>query len=153
MRDNIKKIRHLYTNKAVFWMSKIKIIALIYISLIFKSCVSIQNLTKNQAIEIAENYVIEQGYSDKKIDLKKTEINYDILEQHHTPEKVAEVRHNLLSSQAVYSYKADKGWIIGFLYKNEKFNETRDGIRFGKGVWISENGKAIKMFHENIGFE
>src|SRR5690606_30227801 len=119
-------------------MSKIKI-ELIYILLLFTSCASTQNLTENQAIEIAESYVIEQGYSDKKIDLKKTEIDSDILDQYQTPEKVAELRHNLLNSKAVYSKKTDNGWIIGFEYKYEKFNEIQNGIRFGKGVWISEN--------------
>lgn len=133
-------------------MNNIKI-KLIYIILIFTSCAATQNLTKNQAIEIAESYVIEQGYCDKKIDLKKTEIDADILDQYQTPEKVAELRYNLLNPKSAYSKKAEHGWIIGFEYKNEKLNEMHDGIRFGKGVWISENGKEIKMFHENIGFE
>jgi len=133
-------------------MNEIRI-ELIYILLIFTSCASTQNLTKNQAIETAESYVIEQGYSDKIIDLKKTEIDSDILDQYQTPENVAELRHNLLKSKAVYSKKSENGWIIGFEYKNEKFNEIRDGIKFGKGVWVSENGKEIKMFHENIGFK
>ncbi|MCH4554119.1 hypothetical protein [Aestuariibaculum lutulentum] len=133
-------------------MNKINI-KLIYILLIFTSCASTQNLTKNQAIEIAESYVIEQGYSDKIIDLKKTKIDSDILDQYQTPEKIAELRHNLLNSKAVYSKKTENGWIIGFEYKNEKFNEIQDGIRFGKGVLILENGKEIKMFHENIRFE
>ena len=133
-------------------MNKIKI-ELIYILLIFTSCASTQNLTKNQAIEIAESYMIEQGYSDKKIDLKKTEIDSDILDQFQTLEKTAELRYNLLKSKAIYSKRTENGWIIGFEYKNEKFNEIRDGIRFGKGVWISENKKEIKMIHENIGFE
>ena len=133
-------------------MNRIKI-ELIYILLILSSCISTQNLTKNQAIKIAEIYVIEQGYSDKKIDLKKIEIDSDILERYHSPGKIAELRQNLLNSKAVYSKKTDNGWIIGFEYKNQKLNEVQDGITFGKGIWISENGKEIKMFHENIGFK
>jgi hypothetical protein len=133
-------------------MNKIKI-GLIYILLLFTSCASTQNLTKNEVIEIAENYVIEHGYSDKKIDLEKSEIDSDILDQYQTSENVVELRHNLLNSKAVYSKKVENGWIIGFKYKNEKFNEILNGIRFGKGVWISENGKEIRLFHENIGFE
>lgn len=133
-------------------MNKIKI-QLIYILLIFTSCASTQNLTENQAIEIAESYVIEQGYSNKKINLKKTKIDSDILDQYKTLEKVAELRHNLLNSKAIYSKKTENGWIIVFEYKNEKFNEIQNEIRFGKSVLISENGKEIKMFHENIGFE
>ena len=121
--------------------------------MIFTSCASTQNLTENQAIEIAESYVIEQGYSNKKINLKKTKIDSDILDQYKTLEKVAELRHNLLNSKAIYSKKTENGWIIVFEYKNEKFNEIQNEIRFGKSVLISENGKEIKMFHENIGFE
>ncbi|WP_396152989.1 hypothetical protein [Flavobacterium sp.] len=132
-------------------MNKIRI-ELIFILLILTSNTSIQSLSKNQAIRIAENYVIEQGYSDKIIDLKKTKIDSEILDQYQTSEEIAKLRHNLLNSKAVYSKNTENGWIIGFKYKNEKFNEIRNGIRFGKGVLISENGKVIKMFHENIGF-
>ncbi len=127
-------------------------IKLIYFFLLLISCGSTQNLLKNQVIEIAENYVIEQGYSDKKIDFNTINIDYDILDQYNTPEKIASLRYNTLNSKAVYSKKVENGWIIGFEYKNEKYNEVQNGIRFGKGLWISENGKEIRMFHENIGF-
>lgn len=133
-------------------MHKIKS-ALIYILLILTSCISTQNMTEIRAFEIAENYVMEQGYSDKKMDLNKTKINFDVLDQYRTPEQVIEWRHNLLKPRAVYSNKVENGWIIGFEYKNEKFNKIHEGIRFGKGVWVSENGKEIFMFHENIGFQ
>lgn len=65
----------------------------------FYKLASTKILTKNQVIEIAEIYVIEQSSSDKKIDLKKTEIDSNILEQYQTLEKVAELRHNLLNSK------------------------------------------------------
>ena len=133
-------------------MNKIKI-ELIYILLLFIGCASTQNLTNDQAIDIAEKYVVEQCYSDEIINLEKIKIDPDILDQYQTPEKVSELRHNLLDSKSVYSKKVEHGWIIGFKYKDEKFNEIINVIRFGKGVWVSENGKEIKMFHENIGFK
>ena len=127
-------------------------IFLITAFLFFLSCGTTQNLNKNKAIEIAENYVLEQGYSDKKLDLNKVKIESDILDQYQTFDKIVELRHNLLYSKAIYSKKDENGWVVGFEYKNEKTNVIMNGIRFGKGVWISNNGKIIRMFHENIGF-
>jgi len=128
-------------------------IKLIYIFLLLISCASTQNLTKSNAIEIAENYIIKQGYAQTKIDLKKTEIDSDILDQYQTPEKVADLRHNLLNSKSVYSKKVENGWIIGFEYKNTVNKEYSKKTREGKGILISEKGKRIQMFHENILFE
>ncbi len=133
-------------------MNRIKI-NLIYIFLFLVSCASIQNLSKNQAIDIAENYVIEQGYSNKKIHLNKTKIDPDILDQYQTPEKIRELRYNLLNPKAVYSKKTENGWIIGFGYTKPVKNEFSKKTKEGKGVMISENGKKVKMFHENILFE
>ncbi len=133
-------------------MNKIKI-ELIYILLLFVSCASTQNLTKNQIIEIAQKYMIEQGYAEKKLDLNKTRIDSDILDQYRTTKEIIESRYNLLNSKAVFLKKIENGWSIGFEYKNEKFNRIENGIRVGKGLWISENGKEIRMFHENIGFK
>lgn len=134
-------------------MSKFKIKQIYILLFIFASCASTQILTKNQAIEKAESFVIEQGYSDKKINLNRVKIEHNILDQYQTLENVVELRRNLLNSKSVYVKQIKNGWIIGFKYKNEKFNEIRDGIRFGKGVWVSESGNEIKMIHENIGFD
>ena len=128
-------------------------INLIYIFLFFISCASTHNLTKVKAMEIAENFIMEQGYSDKKLDLNKTKIDSDILDQYQEPEKIIELRHNLLNSKAVYSKKLESGWIIEFEYKQTETSVLSQKTREGKGILISENGKKINMFHENILFE
>jgi len=130
-------------------MNRMKI-EIFCVLLLFTSCASTQYLNKNKAIEIAERYILEQGYAEKKLNLKKTKIDADILDQYQTLEKIAELRHNLLYGKAVYSKQNGKIWVIGFKYKKDKSSKKP---KEGKGILISENGKKIQMFHENIIFE
>ena len=127
-----------------------KIIYIFCVSLLLTSCVANQKITKKEAIGLAEKYVVEQGFTDKKPDLNTTQIDLDIVEAYLEIDRIVELRYNQLDDKAIYSKKIKEGWIIGFDYKERRQRKGLKQMKEVKAVLISKNGKDISMIHENL---
>ena len=127
---------------------------LLFLSLIVinSNCISQERITKEEAIKRAEDFVIEHGYAQKKLDIDSTKTYYDINEFYLSTEQIVELRHNSLIPEAIYAKKYGlNNWLVGFEFKNWpdsylSLDTTRKEIC---AVIISGNGKKIEKAHQN----
>lgn len=99
-------------------------------------------LTENEAIRLAEKYVVEQGYTDKKVQIDPEKIEPDFVEQVMLPSGILQMRYNTLKPDAVFNNKGGRIWTVGF-------QSTQDSTRF-RIVRIYRNGKRIEMEHQDL---
>jgi len=118
-----------------------RLIILCFVISILISC-GTSRLTENEAIRLAEKYVAEQGYTDKKIQIDTAKIEPDIVEQVMLPSGILQMRYNTLKPKAVFNSKGQRKWTVGF-------QNTRDSTRF-RIVRIYRNGKRIEMEHQDL---
>ena len=109
---------------------------------IFSMSCGTARLSKSEAIELAEKYVLEQGYTDKEIVIDSTQLDLDLFENRANKNGVLKLRHNTLEPAASFSSKGLRRWTVGF-------RNVRDTTRF-RVVVIPRNGKKIRMEHQDL---
>lgn len=105
------------------------------------SCGTAQ-LSEKQAIELAENYVLKQGYTNSDLKIDSTSIQPDFTEQVMTRKGIIKLRYNSLKPQAAFQKKGLTKWTVGF-------QNTEDSTHF-RMVQFSRKGKKIKMVHQSL---
>ena len=103
-----------------------KSIATLTIIIGISSCGTYQ-LSEKDAVELAEKYVLENGYTESSTS-DSVQVDYP--------------RIHLLKPKAVFHKKGLRKWTVGF-------QNAHDTSRF-KIVWIYRNGKKIKMVHQDL---
>ncbi len=99
-------------------------------------------LSENQAKELAENYIVKQGYMDKPVKVDSMDIKPDIVEKMIARKNVINLRRNTLKPDAVFASKGLRRWTVGF-------QNNRDSTRL-RIVRIYQNGKRIEMEHQDL---
>ncbi|WP_298904701.1 hypothetical protein [uncultured Psychroserpens sp.] len=121
---------------------------ILFFILIAISCGVTNGISENKAKKIAERYLIEQGWANKRLDKNSTEIDIKGLKLNGSIDEHLNLRYNTLIPKAVYSKKKDDFWIIGFRY-----NQNQNGIKntdknIGRAVKVSLNGTECHMIWE-----
>ena len=125
---------------------------LIFGSAITTSCQNTNPLTQQDAINKAEQYLIENGYTDKPAD--KTKIRYEFLYDDHVNnvDSLLKRRYNTLHSKAFCISEEPDSWHIGFLSSTvdlSKLNEDQKNSDLpGRVVIIMKLDRKIKMAHK-----
>jgi len=134
-----------------------KIIILNFIFLIFGSTITIscQNtnpLTQYDAIRQAEQYIIDNGYTDKPAD--KAKIRYEFLYDDYVNnvDSLLKRRYNTLHSKAFCISEEPDSWHIGFLSSTVDLSKLSEAQRnsdlLGRAVIITKLDRKIKMAHK-----
>ena len=118
-----------------------KPIILCFLISILTSC-GTSRLTENEAIRLAEKYVVEQGYTNRKVQIDTSKIEPDLVEQVMSSNGILQMRYNTLKPKAVFNSKGQRKWTVGF-------QNTQDSTRFSL-VRIYRNGKRIEMEHQEL---
>ena len=109
--------------------------------IVFTSC-GTSRLSEKQAMELAERYVLEQGYTDKKAQVDSMNIVPDIVKKMVSRKNAIELRRNTLKPEAVFVSRGLRRWTVGF---KSNLDSTRYRI-----VRIYRNGKIVEMEHQDL---
>jgi len=115
-----------------------------------------QKITEKQAVEIAEKFVRENGYTALQPRLKQ--LVSESLECGGTEAEKLLLRHNTLEAKAYEVMPYTKGWIVVFQYSKEARqkskvqdgNESIDERSAGRAVTMDEFGHEVLMAHQDI---
>ena len=115
-------------------------------------CILQKRISREEAIKISEEFVVEQGFAHKKINLDSTKIRMDVIEYFLTKDQTINFRHNSLIPKAIYAEKHGLGkWLIGFDSTNGDTGYYAQDTTRRKvsAVIVSRNGKKIRMVHQD----
>nr|WP_299341210.1 hypothetical protein [Allomuricauda sp.] len=121
-------------------MIKIRILTFLII-VGFTGC-GTSRLSEKQAMELAERYVLDHGYTDKEAKVDLFDIKPDIVEKMVPRKNALELRRNTLMPKAVFASRGLRRWTVGF---KSNLDSTRYRI-----VRIYRNGKRIEMEHQDL---
>ena len=136
-------------NKVITLISKIT-------TAIFCLCflhLSAQDMSKNEAIRIAEQYVQKQGYSNTKLDVNSRSIDTLLVDKslQWDAQDMQEARFNTLRPKSFYSKKVTEGWLIGFKYTKAYIQREKELLKTSKKFAAIDsvlNGiKRFSKFH------
>lgn len=108
-----------------------------------------QNLSEKEAIELAEEFIQNNGYTSLKPD--KTKISFELFDTNL--DKVLKKRYNTLQPKAFCISKSNDRYLIGFLSASVNLNNLSPNARKsnlpGRAVIVGLDGKEIRMDHKN----
>jgi hypothetical protein len=101
-------------------------------------------ITKEQAIKIADKFIVENGYTDIKATLPKEKIFIDPIEQNlgESIEEILELRFNSIEKVHCRVYSDDIFWYVVY----RKINNPT----IGRAVLVDKNTGEAKMMHEEV---
>lgn len=136
--------------------SLLKLIAPLLIWLLTPAFQTKGPITKKQAIKLAEQFIINNGYTNLPAD--KSKLSHELFDQ--LPEKSTDSilyrRHNTLQAKAFcISENIDK-WYIGFLSTEVDLSKLDSTQRKkdlpGRAVIVTKDGTEIRIAHKEPSF-
>lgn len=100
-------------------------------------------LSGQEAIKKAEDFVRRQGYTDLKVDHKKTPVTFERGERATDTSYVTDLRHNTILKNAFGAKQHGGSWTVGFEYYHQENNT-------GRAVTMDTLGVNIIMQPENV---
>ena len=109
-------------------------------------------LTKDQAIELAEQFVADNGYTN--LPAEKSKLSYELFDESTgNADSILKYRYNTLQPKAFCIHEGTDRWDIGFLSVSVDLTKLdsvqRQTNLSGRAVIVSKNGKEIKMAHKD----
>ncbi|MDC6367170.1 MULTISPECIES: hypothetical protein [Flavobacteriaceae] len=110
----------------------------------FVSC-STNKISEEQAIRIAEKFIVQNGYTNSEIKIDTNQIAADFGETQMSKDRILELRYNTLEPHVSFKSKKMGKWTFGF-------RNSRDSSRY-QLVKLSGNGKKIWVVHQDVKVE
>jgi myosin-crossreactive antigen len=109
-----------------------------------------KELTKEEAIILSEQFIIDNGYTN--LVANKTKLNSELLDEKNKNKMLAR-RKNTLHKKAFCISENKNSWHVGFLSTNVEIDKL-DSIKSqtnlsGRAVIVLKNGKEIRIAHKN----
>ena len=103
-------------------------------------------LTQSEAVELAERFIAQNGYTDLPPD--KTKLFYESIEWESNVDKMLEQRHDTLERHA-YGFRSGRkggepGWTVVFRFKHADDEQTRST---GRAVTMNLDGSKPRVEH------
>lgn len=122
----------------------------ISVLLLFASFRSLNIITKEKAIEVAENFIRINGYTAAPA--VKSQLSYELSDQFYSVDALLKHRYNSLHEKAFCIAKYRNQWYVGFLSSTVKPDEL-DSIQRksdlpGRAVIVPADGKEVRMAHK-----
>lgn len=109
-------------------------------------------LTKEQAIKVAEQFIVENGYTN--LPAVKSKLSYELFDQfENNVDSILKQRYNSLQPRAFCIYDRKDSWAIGFLSTSIDLGKL-DSIQLksdlpGRAVIVMKRGKEIRIAHKD----
>lgn len=108
-------------------------------------------ITKEEAIQLAEQFIIDNGYTNLPAD--KSKLSFELFDQNKiNVDSILKHRYNTLKPKA-FCISEDKDlWNVGFLSNKVDLNRLdsiqRQSNLSGRAVIVMKDGKAIRIAHK-----
>lgn len=124
-------------------------LASISLACLLLSCNKNASITKVSAIAKAEQFIVEQGYTDLPASI--TKIKFEKGEFASDTTKILNYRKNTLERKAFAAKRHAASWTVGFMYINKENNIGRAVTMDTLGVNIIMQAKEVRLdwFHES----
>lgn len=113
--------------------------------ILFSAVAYAEEITKRQAIETAELFILQNGYTDAPPDQIKDNLDYETIELQYNREDMLKFRFNTLKRKAIGVKRGRKGsnpgWSVAFDYVEER---TPNVCRV---VTMNPDGSEIRVEH------
>ena len=109
------------------------------------------SLSKEKAIKLAEQFIIDNGYTNLSAD--KSKINYELFESENNVDDILKKRHNTLQPKAFCISERKDRWDVGFisvgvdLVKLDSMQRQAD--LSGRAVIVMKHRKEIRIAHKD----
>lgn len=103
---------------------------------------SASKIPQEQAVQIAENFIKQHGYTDAEVKIDTNLIVANIGEAHMTKVEILKLRYNTLEPKMVFKSKSMGRWTFGFRI-------TADSSRY-RIVKLRGSGKKIWIDHQDV---
>ena len=130
-------------------MKRLSLLLPIFV-LVCNGCYFIKRIPKQEAINKAEAFIAEQGFTNRLINIDSTRTRIDVTEMFFPKDQVANFRYNSLNPNAVYAGKYGLGWLVAFTSKRggeQSWHEDTTKI-VTTAVIVGRNGNRVHMEHQ-----
>jgi len=109
------------------------------------------SLSKEKAIKLAEQFIIDNGYTNFPAD--KSKISYELFESKNNLDDILKSRHNTLQPKAFCISEGKDRWDVGFvsvgvdLAKLDSMQRQTDLT--GRAVIVMKNRREIRLAHKD----
>jgi hypothetical protein len=109
-------------------------------------------VTREQAIILAERFVINNGYTSLPADTSK--LSYELFDAYNESiNSMLKERHNMLHPKAFCISEDDDRWDVGFLSTSINVSKldsiSRQTDLSGRAIIVYKNGKEIRIAHKD----
>jgi hypothetical protein len=109
-------------------------------------------VTREQAIALSEQFVINNGYTSLPADTSK--LSYELFDSYYKSNgSLLKSRHNELHSKAFCISEGEDRWNVGFLSTSINVGKldsiSRQTDLLGRAVIVYKNGKEIRIAHKD----
>lgn len=116
----------------------------------FQARPRLPTITEKVAVQLANQFVIEQGYADVKASLPAGSLYFDEIEQGQqrmgeSIEKILKARYNSIERAPVITYEDEMSWNVVYI-----INELPD---FGQVINVDKNTAKVRMIRKKVALE
>ena len=109
-------------------------------------------MTKEQAVKLAEQFIIDNGYTNFPAD--KSKLSYELFDQYeNNVDSILKRRHNTLQPKAFCISEDKDRWDVGFLSTGVDLSKLDSAQRqtnlSGRAVIVMKDGKEIRIAHKD----
>jgi hypothetical protein len=137
--------------KRILKISTLPILCAGFLWLLFAAFKTKDPLTQDQAIQLAEQFIVDNGYTNLPAD--KSKLHYELFDPfENNVDSILKHRKNELQPKAFCISENKQAWHVGFLSTQVDLNQLdsiqRQGNLAGRAVIVLKNGKEIKIAHQ-----
>lgn len=138
--------------KTITKFSLFKITFALIICVLTFSCKTNNQLTEKQAVKVAEQFIIDNGYTN--MPANKSKLSYELYDQlENNMDSILNQRYNILQPKAFCISEDEDKWNVGFLSVGVNLNkldsmEQNDDVS-GQAVIVMKEGKEIRIAHKD----
>lgn len=133
---------------------KIFTLTILFIALVWaltSTSTSNDKVTKEQAIKLVEQFIVDNGYTTLPAD--KSKLNFELFDRYeNNVDSILKHRQNTLQQKAFCISEDKDRWDVGFLSTSVDLNEL-DSIQrqtnlSGRTIIVMKDGKEIRIAHK-----
>lgn len=112
-----------------------------------------EELSKQEAVQIAEEFIVQNGYTDLPPIGDKSKLSYETIEVSSDVDEVLRYRHHTLERNAhgaIRRGKSEPGWIVVFRYDPSYKYYSPEA---GRAVTMDLDGSNLRMQHIEISLD
>lgn len=138
--------------KNIYKIFSLTILSLVLVWGLTSAFQTTDQMTKEQAVKLAEQFIIDNGYTNLPAD--KSKLSYELFDQYeNNVDSILKRRHNTLQPKAFCISEDKDRWDVGFLSTGVDLSKL-DSIQrqtnlSGRAVIVMKDGKEIRIAHKD----